>query len=337
MDQSTTSNVQSESRHECHIECRQRINVLYERKEELDEAMMQHEIDRIQNLIKAKNDFNKRNDINFYISADDLLKIQSRSNPSGTRLNIKLMLDDNIHLKPDRLSSLDKLEKSPRKISPRHNTISGTTTNGNITSSKEKLLALQSNSATNSLADIAVPFIGHTQDTGFTSSRPPSPTHHKPIRKSSSADKSKLNTILSCSNTQLSVLSSNSKLHSKAIDLINYKVVIIYTGEDVTKYSTFIIERYSLTLGDGNTPLARLTCKGITSDIAGDALSMYHFYKSVIPLTIANAEFQLVSKDKLTEPISLLYVHSVSVNEYSVTQFVDNFRDIIFQCANNKV
>ena len=55
----------------------QKINVLYDFHEILSEHMMPLEVTKMQNIIKAKKEFNERKDVEFYISADDLLYIQT--------------------------------------------------------------------------------------------------------------------------------------------------------------------------------------------------------------------------------------------------------------------
>src|SRR5437879_8354494 len=67
----------------------QKINVLYECHEILSETMLSLEAAKVQNLVDAKREFNERKDINFYITADDLLKIQ---NTKG-KISIKLAVD----------------------------------------------------------------------------------------------------------------------------------------------------------------------------------------------------------------------------------------------------
>jgi hypothetical protein len=290
--------------------CRQNVNILYEKKEEMNESMMITEIQRIQNLIQAKKEFNDRKDINFYMTAEDLSKIQSMK-----KVNIKLTLciDD----KPVK-DTINVKETLSKKLSPRH--ISST----NINNSKDnKIMPLQSGSATSSLADLNE-ILRSQGNIGFTSSQPPSPTHLKSSRKTSTADKTKIDKI--CINPHVITSAQlNTKLQ-KVIDLVNYKVDILYHNESVA-FSTFLIERLVPKTCDD---VLQCICMGI-SYVVLPPFDEHFTYKSDV--SGLNAEFQLVSKEKLNHPITYLYVHTLTTGkEFTTTQIVENFQDIIFQC-----
>lgn len=65
----------------------QKVHILYNKTHELcTESVFLQELDKMNATINAKYDFNNRDDIVFYVSAEDLIKIQSSKSPVFVRL-----------------------------------------------------------------------------------------------------------------------------------------------------------------------------------------------------------------------------------------------------------
>jgi hypothetical protein len=98
----------------------QKINILYENCELLNEDNLLQESVKISNILSAKKEFNERKDIIFYISADDLIKIQQIK----TNIHIRLNLNESGKLHSPKKSYSPPIRESPRKGSRRSHSAS---------------------------------------------------------------------------------------------------------------------------------------------------------------------------------------------------------------------
>lgn len=85
----------------------QKIHILYNKQELCTEDVFSQELDKMKIIMKAKQDLNSREDIIFYMTSDDLMKVKTSKSPVYIRL------------RPDQLSSKITENIKTRNDSPK--------------------------------------------------------------------------------------------------------------------------------------------------------------------------------------------------------------------------
>jgi hypothetical protein len=97
----------------------QKIHILYNKQNELcTEYVFSQELDKMQSIMKAKQELNTREDVVFYINSDDLIKVQNSKSPVYIRLrpeqpSSKITESMKIKTEPPKTSRSDKQSSSP--------------------------------------------------------------------------------------------------------------------------------------------------------------------------------------------------------------------------------
>lgn len=103
----------------------QKIHILNNKIQELcSEAVLSQEIDKMQSTMNAKKDFNERDDIVFYMTSEDLFKVQTSKSPVYIRLrpeqpSSKITIPYIESIKSSSESPVTEKRPSPRSHSPK--------------------------------------------------------------------------------------------------------------------------------------------------------------------------------------------------------------------------